>query len=424
MGKRVLPTLLVPCFLLAFPLPLEASGSKPTPEVKDFDTPFFEGVKVTLLDKQQRPGIRAGSIPRLVERNAREAIPVLTSLLDDPDEEVRRTAGDYLAMLGDKRGLDVQVKCVEELTCDRLVAFRLLGNTGRSEFAPAIATRLRQVLESALKPDGKWRNDSANPNARAFLDVGTAALARLGRKEDWNLIFRVIEARPDQTLEWGFLEALGYINDPRAKQVLWNAYEAMLKPPKPFYEALNVTVKQSKCFEEALGVRALLPLSRLGETLAIEKLSQIIRGVGTPEDPWDPGRPSPTLCSDRGLVFESLKPRDAKNFAETVFQVAAQEPEGPGTREAWVALGIMHPSGFGDRVLKLAMRKKPHWKFVGRQTLHDAIMAIDPNLNEAFWREYDVEVIPAHSGQKALVEMGLGRLMYGGARYWMDWTGD
>jgi hypothetical protein len=84
----------------------------------------------------------------------------------------------------------------------------------------------------------------------------------------------------------------------------------------------------------------------------------------------------------------------------------------------------MHPKGCGERLLRLAMRKKPHWKLVERQTLHDAIMASDPSLNEAFWREYNVQVIPAHSGQKILVEMGLSRLMYSGASYWMEWTGD
>lgn len=84
----------------------------------------------------------------------------------------------------------------------------------------------------------------------------------------------------------------------------------------------------------------------------------------------------------------------------------------------------MHPKGFGDRLLRLAMRKKPHWELVERQTLHDAILAIDPSLNEAFWREYNVKIIPTHSGQKILVEMGLSRLVYSGASYWMEWTGD
>jgi hypothetical protein len=171
-------------------------------------------------------------------------------------------------------------------------------------------------------------------------------------------------------------------------------------------------------------VKVLLPLSRLGDRLAIEKLGQIIRGIGTPEDSWGHDHSGPTLCMARGSAIADLKPRDAKNFAEAVFEVAAQEPEGPGTREAWEAMGIMHPAGFGDRLFELSMRTKTHWKFVTRQALHDAIFAIDPSLDEAFWREYGVASIPPNNSQKALVELGLGRLMYSGAKYWMEWTGD
>jgi hypothetical protein len=414
--------LLVSCFLIAFPTPLRASDSKATPQVKDFDALYFEGEKANLLRKGQEPDLRSSHISRLVELNAREAIPVLASLLEDPKEEVRRTAAQFLATLGDKRGLEVQLKCATDPGCERdqSIALRLLGSSDRQEFAGPIALQVQDAY-------GNYQKDSVRANTRhgVYLRDAVVALARLGRREDCDLILKVFGGtREDLTLNADLLEALGYLNDPRANQMLWNAYEAMLKPQKSFYDSFPGAVKPSKCVGEGLGVKALLPLSRLGDRLAIEKLTQIIRGIGTPEDPWGTGHTEPTLCLARGLVFHSLKPRDARNFAETVFEVAAQDPEGAGTRQAWDALGVMHPKGFGDRLLRLAMRTKPHWKFVTRQALHDAVMASDPSLNEAFWREYEVQVIPAHSGQKILVEMGLSRLMYSGADYWMWWTGD
>jgi len=413
------------------PVTLEESAPhaavEATPQVKDFDAPYFEGDKANLLRKEQAPGLRSRSIPRLVERNAREAIPVLASLLEDPEEEVSRTAAQYLALLGDQRGLDMQLRyatnpCAAKPACEsgQLVALRLLGNSDRQDFAVPIAEQVQGTYQRSLK-DKKFLPTTSD---RAYIRNGVIALARMGRSEDRGLVLRVIGTGADQTLDREILEALGYLGDPRANQVLWDAYEALLKPPKSFYDALPGAVKRSPCADGGMGVSALLPLSRLGDGLAIEKLSQIIRGVGTPADPTGSEHTRPTLCEARGLAIGSLKPRDAKNFAEIVFEVAAQEPEGAGTREAWIALGVMHQKGFGERLLRLAMRKKSHWKLVERQTLHDAIMASDPSLNEAFWREYNVQVIPAHSGQKILVEMGLSRLMYSGASYWMEWTGD
>jgi hypothetical protein len=421
MKDKTLSSLFVPCLLLAFLSPLKAADSKATPQVKDFDALYFEDEKANLLRKGQEPDFRSSHIWRLVELNAREAIPVLASLLEDPKEEVRRAAAQYLAMLGDKRGLQIQLKCVTNPGCERdlSIALRLLGNSDRQEFAGPIALEIQEAYQRYLK------DTLANTRHREYLRNGVVALARLGRKDDRDLILTVIGGtQKDLTLNRDLLEALGYLNDPRANQILWNAYEALLRPPKSFYGAFPGAVKRSPCADEGMGVSALLPLSRLGDSLAIEKLRQIIRGVGTPPDPWGSERTEPTLCEARGLAIRSLKPRDAENFAETVFEVAAQEPESAGTREAWNALGVMHPKGFGDRLFRLAMRKKPHWKFVTRQALHDAIMASDPSLNEAFWREYGVEVIDAHSGQKILVEMGLSRLMYSGADYWMFWTGD
>lgn len=328
-------------FGLDRPVILEGSASpaagEATPQVKDFDALYFESEKAYLLRKGLEPDLRSSHIPRLVELNAREAIPVLVSLLDDPREDVRRTAAEYLATLGDQRGLDIQLTCVTSPACERsrLVALRLLGNSDRQEFAAPIAERVREAYQRSLK-DGKFLPTTSD---RAYIRSGLIALARMGRKEDRDLALKVIGTGTDQTLDRDFLETLGYLGDPRANQVLWSAYEILLEPPKSIYGAVSGAVKRSPCAEGGMGVSALLPLSRLGDSLAIEKLSQIIRGGGTPTDPTGSERTRPTLCGARGLAIESLKPRDAKNFAEVVFEVAAQEPEGAGTREAWIALG-------------------------------------------------------------------------------------
>jgi len=236
---------------------------------------------------------------------------------------------------------------------------------------------------------------------RAVLMYGAIALARMGRREDRDLIVDVVRARPHG--DEGFLEALGYVDDPRSRDILWSAYKGMLRP--------------TKCDEPGLGVPALLQLARLNEPFAVERMKEILKGVGTPNEIVIAGR-VPQTCSDRSAAFNYLRLRDAGNFAQTVFEVAAQQPEGPATHSAWVAMGVMHPEGFGQRVLKLAVSKKPHWDFVSRDLLNRVVITIEPDLNEAFWSEFDVEIVPEMRGEKALVKTGLGRMMFQGSFYW------
>jgi hypothetical protein len=101
--------------------------------------------------------------------------------------------------------------------------------------------------------------------------------------------------------------------------------------------------------------------------------------------------------------------------------VASQTPEGPGTLDAWRALGVMHPDGFGERVLKLAVSRKPHWRLVSRDTLNAVVIALDPAPNKAFWSEFEVEFVPEMQAERLIVEKGLGRLMFTGTELW---TGD
>jgi len=83
-----------------------------------------------------------------------------------------------------------------------------------------------------------------------------------------------------------------------------------------------------------------------------------------------------------------------------------------------MALGLMHPDGYGKRVFDLAMTKKPHWKTVSRDRLYHTIMAIDPSLNELFWSAYGVKEVPPGDSERALVENGLGYLMFEGTAWW------
>jgi hypothetical protein len=81
----------------------------------------------------------------------------------------------------------------------------------------------------------------------------------------------------------------------------------------------------------------------------------------------------------------------------------------------------MQPVGYGDRVLRLAVSKRPHWQTVSRDLLNKVVIAIDPDLDEAFWAAFSVEVVPEMHGEKALVRNDIGRLMFTGT-WW--WSGD
>jgi hypothetical protein len=249
--------------------------------------------------------------------------------------------------------------------------------------------------------DGVWNGRSED---RAQLLYGTIALARMGRREDHDLVIEVVRMRPNNSE--AFLEALGYVSDAASKDILWSAYKKMLRSPS--------------CDEHGLGVPALVQLARLGESSAIEELKEILKGVGTPPDTRSVNG-IPQLCVDRAAAFDSLRQRDARHFAETVFEVAARQPEGPATRMSWNALGVMHPEGYGPSVLKLAVSKKPHWDLVSRGVLNTVVIAIDPGLNEAFWSEFEVEAVPEMRGDKNLVKAGLGRMMFHGS---FAWTSD
>ena len=361
----------------------------------------YDGARETLLAAAEKTDSRTLAMDTLVKLNAREAPAVIASVLDDKEPKVRSKAAEWLAIYGDKRGLDRQAECVTNSSCQfPFDSARLLGNVAKPEYVLILRAAVERVRARAYV-NGAWRETAED---RAMLDNSILALARIGRREDGDLIIEVVSSRPRRELERLQLEALGYVDDPRSRQILWAAYEKLLKPPK--------------CDDAGMGVRALLPLSRLGEPLAIERLRDIVKGVGTPPDVF---QGQPALCGDREQAFRGLKPRDAANFAEAVFEVARQEPEGMVTVEAWQALGIMHPKGFGERLLKLAASKRPRWKLVGRDLLNKAIIAVDPALNERFWSYFKVEFVPDMLPEKRLVEMGLGRLMFQGTYYW---TGD
>ncbi len=363
---------------------------------RDYDTPYFEAARIILLSRSRDPNHRLTSIREVVMRDAVRARPLLATLLTDPSVEVRREAAWWLGAYGDTRGLDIQAQCFADPACDGRDAALLLSVARRPEYAPVLRARVASLFISGVK-GSTWQGPPVIASLRSY---GTVALARIGAREDRDLVIDVVRSRPpyDNRL----LEALGYLDDPRAADILWTAHKELLKEPK--------------CDRAGLGIDALLPLSRLGDSAAIEKIKAILLGIGLPECPMMNGWPM--LSADGSAVFGNLRSTDAKAFAETVFEVAARSPEGAGTREAWQALGMMHPRGFGERVLALAVSRRPHWKYVSRDVLNKVVIALDPALNSRFWSYFDVEAVPDMRGAKALVLEGLGRLNYQASHWW------
>ena len=364
---------------------------------RDFDTPHFEDARRTLLTASADPTQRVLAVQEVVIRNAVEARPLLVSVLADSNPEVRREAAWWLAAYGDTRGLDIQAACFENPKCPSArESAQLLSVARRPEYRSIIRGRVEGLFRAGIK-GSTWQGP---PVSASLLTYGTIALARIGAKEDADLIIKVVRSRPPNDNR--LLEALGHVPDARAQDMLWSAHKELLREPR--------------CDVPGLGVEALLPLSRLGDPVAIQKMKDVLLGVGVPECP--PFNGWPILSADGASAFGGLRSEDATAFAETVMKVAAQDPEGAGTRQAWVALGIMHPQGYGERVLELAVSRRPHWKYVSRDFLNKVVIALDPNLNTRFWSNFEVEVVPDMRGAKALVTEGLGRVNFEGSRWW------
>ena len=357
---------------------------------KDYDGSEAKAWK-KVLQSGQEAGLRVYALKKLMYHDAHQGLTVLGDLLDDADAAVRDAAAEWLAIRGDRRGLDVMRAWLDDPRRAPLAA-RRLGNAGKPEYAAAVASRIRAIL-------APWWRRPWDASSRAFLRSGTIALARLGRREDRELIFEVL--RVDDSARHYELEALGFVEDPRSQQILRTALERLSKVPGSARERVN----------------ALLALSRHGDVDAIGRVKEILRN----REGWWPPNLLPIPAAERAAAFDSLRARDAIHFAETVFEVAGQDPEGPGTLEAWEALGVMHPAGYGRRVVKLAWSRRPHWKTVTQDRLNDVVIAIDPDLNSVFWTGYDAERVPAMTGKKTLVREGLGAIMFKGS--W-DWIGE
>jgi len=380
---------------------LGATALSPPREVHDYDTPYFQAAKATILDKKSDPSARIRAMRELVARNATEARDLIAGTLRDPDLQVQRRAAEWLSAYGDRRGLEWEARCLDSPSCLEFPyhAVRLLGNSKDRRYAATIRARVTRAFQSGRLQAGQW---DGSAEERAMLKYGVIALARMGRPEDVELILEVVKARPGSD----FLEALGYVDDRRSRNILWSAYRSLSGVPT--------------CSRAGLGVPALVPLARLDEEKAVDALRDILRGNGTPPDPWE--NTFPSLCADRAQAFRALRPRDAKYAAETVLEIAGRQPEGPGTFDAWQALGLMHPEGYGPRVLRLAVSRGPHWKLVSRDVLNTVVLALDPELYDEFWASYDdVQVMGTQFGKRTQIKEGLGYLLFSGTG---QWTGD
>jgi hypothetical protein len=332
--------------------------------------------------------------------NAVAAGPRLKAVLAaDSSPQVRGAAAKYLAILGERAGLNAQGEVLREGVRDEraYLAERLLGSRGAKEDASPIVAAIRPVAAAWLAR----REVVLSPEDRALLKYGVISLARLGRLEDQRLIMDVVGRVRDAD----FAEALGYVAGDQAKSLLWDLHH-------------EVALPTPRCEQRGLAVPVLLALSRTGDEVATAQMRQILQGnLGQKGNLGS----RPVLCGDREQAFQLLRPRDAGRFAETVLAVAGEEPEGPWTFAAWRALGVMHPKQLADRILTLAVSKRPHWKEISRDLLNIVVMAANPDLNEKFWSYFEVSAVPAMSSERALIQSGASHLLFSGTE---PWTGD
>jgi hypothetical protein len=356
----------------------------------------YKGLRQAFLDRSQPGDARARRLHEMVMTDADQAFAIMPEALVDADPLVREEAAEWLAIRGDSRGLDAKMECIPDKECVRRFRdIERIGNSHRSSYAPPLARIVNDAIGRSWKDD-HW----SDQEDRLLVHDGIVALAKLGRHEDYELILRI--ASKDSSFR--YYRALGYVDDERSRTLLWSALEAMSA-------------------QERYGgghVELLLALSRLGDRRAITLFNEILFGKGSRRDRWLPNQ-FPELSAERSRAFESLRARDAINFAETTFAVAAQEPEGPGTREAWNALGVMHPRGYGKRLLALSLSRKPHWKTLAREVQLRVILATDPDpaLVTLFFSSFvDVQQIPDESSDITIIRAGLGNLLFGGSWYW------
>ncbi len=352
----------------------------------------YQRLKDAFLNHGQ-PGVaRARLLHDMVMANADQAFAIMPNALFDEDPPVREEAAEWLAIRGDTRGLDVKLKCVLDSKCSgRFRDLGRIGNSHRSEYAPHLVKLVEEAINRSRK-DGRW----SDRNDEIFVQEAVVALAKLGRRQDHALILRVVSTEPASCC----FKALGYVDDPQSRSLLHKALEEMSAQER----------------NGAGHVEALLALSRLGDPKATALFQEILLGKNSQRDRWLPNQ-SPQLSAERGKAFESLRARDASTFAETVLSVAAQEPEGPGTREAWTALGVMHPNGYGKRLLALALSRKLHWLTLAREVQFLVILSTEPDpalVTQFFSSFVDVQRIPDESGQISLIRAGLGNLLFGG----------
>ncbi len=370
------------------------------PRIVDLDAPQVAAVVLDL----ERPGISITEIQarldQLVMLDAESAWTRLRNVMETtPTGPLRESAAKWLAVLGDRAGLDVEAEILKKGGGGdgSHIAARLLGARGSTRDAEVMAPILQEVARRALAPNAS----AVSPEDRALLKYGAIAMARLRRPEDRALVRDIVASIRASD----FAEALGYGGDDGAKAILWNMYKDHYNP-------------KTTCSQRGLGVPELLALSRDGDSGAIALLTKILRGESGP--PMGNER-VPVLCVDREQAFMLLRARDSSVFGDLLLSIAASEPEGPWTVSAWRALGVMHPRPLAERILALAVSKRPHWKDVSRDLLNKVVVAANPELNLRFWSYFDRTVVPMMSAERSLVNAGASHLMFSGTE---PWTGD
>lgn len=359
----------------------------------------FEGARVVALSKIEPEGRRAAAARDMVLYDASRARGELLKVFLDSSGNLKNAVAEELARFGDDRAFQYELERMKDPNNQGLrhQAARILGNSGDVKYCPPLATLAEDVLR---RNRGKLRI----PSAEDLADLGYAvlSLARLGDEVYRPVIFDAASTRMSESLQ--IVDALGFVDTPRSRELLRRYADAQ-------YQMVA-------CEGGGEYIHALLALSRLNDEWAIGRFKAILRG----EDPqaesghrWQAA--DRALCGTRETAFRVLRHRDSGNFGEVLVEIATQSVEGPWTKQAWMALGLSHPDGFGKRLFDLALSKK-QWKYVTTPRLYKAIMACDPSLNDEFWRSLGAKEIQSGSAERSLVENGLGYLMFEGTAWW------
>ena len=189
---------------------------EPPPADSTIDPAFVPNLLPLLADAdaslRRRAALAAGRV------GEREGVEPLIALLKDGEPEVRQMAAFSLGLIADVRARDPLIALLDDQVAGvRASAAEALGLIGDTAAAPAIGRMIREILETAVAPEGETEPERDTPLGAVRL--GIFALARLKAYEP--LAAAVLDAGGAPRLRWWPI-AYGFqrIEDARALPAL------------------------------------------------------------------------------------------------------------------------------------------------------------------------------------------------------------